>query len=836
MDEIIFLDRLKNLILLKVGIRTVTPADCTRIAAEISAEVKRCISVSTVKRLFGFAGIHYKFSDFTMLTLKTYVGEEIFGPGVSSKLNYGEETIDDWTKIHRNALKITQHTLDGIKSRPGIPFEHTINRRFADHDFEDFFDSHYSFTAFISQPGYGKTILLSHLAEKIIDNPIDFKNSTVLFLTAPGIFNTEQALSNLEDYLKARLSIHPGKSLVDYANENYSTSGGKLLIFLDGFSELVLKAENNILLFDSLINFICTIEDNNSIKLVLSMRTTTWIKFYECISPSAYLRSKWFRGNYFNPNEVTNVPQLSDKEVDLILEQNAHLNAGVIDAKLKKQLRLPLQIQFYYQLKQEEPGFNYSTNITFLELTTRFVTEKIYKSNNYTDKVLLLNKIMELTDYGRTSTSISKYELLTELNESEEAYIELLSEGILVEQRCYGEFHPTEDIHFINSYLFEYFLFVELLAKFDAKVDRSFFEYIDQEYRHSPLNFQLLQWTLKYIIKAADFEALSVFFQMDLNNYEKKYLILYIAENLDYRNKLSPKTKQVLEEYQLHQAILKVIVNLDFIDPYYQKAIEVLIRLTDDQELLATYHTQLLIFDILSMDSRKIRKRIDLLSVFNTTDRSLNIEIALWILSKLTGPRMQGNSLMEKIKLGISGKDPSAETPLPPNLATSYLLMILFTIFYSEPKDSLRIIRLIAGKHPGSSVRTSSFSVLVMSLFAYFSARIDPGKKTDQMEKVLRMLSSKAPSFKVPEYSGSIMKMVQIVQAKNKGDYIAAYDACMECLEVFRATHLHLNTIMIYNLVIEIFEEQNDHPKVNEYKYERLCFIDDHNISNAPFS
>ena len=163
MEDIFTLNEVKSLILLKTGIRTITPADCKRISIEISKTLNKNVSETTIKRLFGFAVVKHNFSKFTLTTLSEYVNKEDSQNWTSALPSNTQAPVNSWSDIRMNAKKVTNFTLKGIKNRSGIPYEMTISRKFAEHDFDDFFKSDYSYTCFISQPGYGRTILLSHL-------------------------------------------------------------------------------------------------------------------------------------------------------------------------------------------------------------------------------------------------------------------------------------------------------------------------------------------------------------------------------------------------------------------------------------------------------------------------------------------------------------------------------------------------------------------------------------------------------------------------------------------------------------------------------------------------
>jgi hypothetical protein len=68
------LQELKRLILVKQGISTIVPSDCQIISIAIQRQIKKNISATTLKRLFGFADLKHDFSKFTINTLKEFVG------------------------------------------------------------------------------------------------------------------------------------------------------------------------------------------------------------------------------------------------------------------------------------------------------------------------------------------------------------------------------------------------------------------------------------------------------------------------------------------------------------------------------------------------------------------------------------------------------------------------------------------------------------------------------------------------------------------------------------------------------------------------------------------
>jgi hypothetical protein len=837
MDEISILNELKGLILIKTGIRTITPADCKRISIEISKTLNKNVSETTIKRLFGFAVVKHNFSKFTITTLSEYVSGESLENWPSAININAENTPLSWTAIRNKVNKITDFTLKGVKNRSGMPYNMTISRKFAEHDFEDFFKSKHSFTAFISQPGYGKTILLSHLAEKVLteDTP-HYKESTILFIQAYSFFNAEQGSLNFEDQLKLLLNISKKENLISFIDNNYAQSGGKFVIFLDGFSELNLKKDLKKQLFDSIINFLCAIENMDSIKLVMGMRSTTWIRFYELIRHSAYLKTKWFPGNYFNVNDVSNVPSLTEKEVDLIISKIDGIDIREINPKLKAQLKFPFHIQLYYQLREEDPDFNYSTNITFHELISRFIQENIYRSNYYTEKILFLKKVIQLTSYGKKGNSVPKDNLIAELSAFKNAYMELLSDGILMEEKRYEDYHPREFVRFIHPHIFEYFLFIELLEKFHLQVDREFFRYIQNEYETEAVRFQLLQWTIRFIVRIGDLKSLTNVFHLPLNHFEHGYLILFIAENLKYRARYSTDTVQLLKEHDLHETIIAELINFDFVDSGYKEAISVLLEIADSEKHTLTYHAILAILDIQSLNQSAIGTRLRLLEGFDASGWQVDpYEITLLAHSKITGKPIERNELitgLENFKYLFF----KPGSPLTTKQGVIYLSTITLNMFYGSDEGSIRLIDTIIKLHPAEFSKRSAFTILIMNLKALSLAQSRPGKEADRLERILSNLHEQKSRFKVTQYAESLLKMTQAHQLKNKGEYTKACQYCEECIQLFKRNDLNLNCLLMYNLIISIYSDLNYIAKVNEYKYERLCFMEEKNIPTTLFT
>jgi hypothetical protein len=842
MPEIVILDNLKRLILIKTGIKIISPSDCKFISISIQKELHKSISETTIKRLFGFAEIKNQFSKYTINTLLEFVEKADSYDAIDHHQTSTLEATENLELTRAKAFEITLYTLKYIRNRSSVPYDMTIGRKFAKYDFEYFYSSDKSFTSFISQPGYGKSILLSHLVQELaLDDHAKYKNDIFLFLNATDIFEKLYESYSIEDRIKAKLGLNPDTKLTNYFDEQYERFGIKFIIIIDGFPELVVNKISKPRIFDKIINLISSIDESENIKLILSMRSTMWNRFYERFKYVHFLKQKWFAGSYFNLNDNSNVPPLTEQEIDDIFQRMCPQDFKTINKNVKSQLKFPFHIQWYYQLKEEYPEFNSYTNIIFFEIIDRFIQEKIYQSNYATEKILYCKKIIQLTNFGRNNSTVLKSDLIKELSVFNNAYMELLADGILMEEKINQNSFALEFVRFIQPHVFEYFLFIELLDVFDQQMDEHFFDNLNNDYFGNQVRFQLLQWSIRYIIRCEQFEHLSSILNLKLNNYEKNYLIYFIAENLNYKLKDDADLINKLKVNRIHETLSRHLIHFDFIDSCYKEAINSLILVVDTDQNLLFYHSILSIFDALSLDPEQISKRIAQME-------KLAGEAEKWVVDpyetlKLIYLKVKGISIKEhntllKIEefknneqiLNTDGRElPGAKQVLV------FLIMITVNLFYGTPLESIKIINSMIRLYPKLFVARKPFAVYLLNLLAVAKAKTVPDEKTNQMERILTTLYKNNAVVNPTLYAQTVFLSLKAQQSKNRREYTAALHYAEDCLKIYQRNKLVVNEIAMYNLIINIYQETDEHEKANEYIYKKISLLDDKGINPAPF-
>ncbi|MCX2575102.1 hypothetical protein [Pedobacter sandarakinus] len=831
---------LRRRILEKNNIKNISPSDCSLITANIQTALKKNISETTLKRFFGFANVSHQFSQFTINTLMEYVGQtgQTNHQDRKEYLDNGNQA--DLDQIRYHALRVTRATILYIRNRCTVPFELTIKRNFAERDLRIFRECSYSFTSFISPPGYGKSILLLHLIQNMfLEERAEFSKDIVLFISADHIFNEDMEDLSLEDRIKTKLGLPLNTNLIDFFDDIFKKRKVKFFLVVDGVSDLILNRQLKPKIFIRIVDFISTIEHSESVKLIINMRSTTWSRFYEKIRYAHFLRNKWFPGSFYQASIATNVPPLSNNEIEDIVRKINPANDQTISPHLKQQLKFPYHIQWYYQLREEYPDFDAFTNIIYYEIIAKFINEKVYNSTYATEKILFCKKIILMTDYGRQTLKVAKTELIKDFPVFKNAYAELLADGIIMEEKQVENDLPKEYVRFVQPHVFEYFQFIELYDLFNHQLDEHFFNTINKQYFGNQSRFQMLQWAARLLVRLYKFKALNVMLNLELTSFEKNYLLYFIAENLTYRSKVDDNLIREIESQKFHQTLIKHLINFDFVDTSYNEAISCLIEVAESKRTKLIYQATLSLLNCISLDKNKIEVRLEQIEAIEEEGKNwlLNpCEALSLIYGKLWNAEVKSNRPLEiienfKILANI------VPTDLPPDATEtlSYLFMLAINFLYGSQAETIKIVNAILYKHKRLSSTKNPIYLYLLSFSTLAHARINPGTHTDELELKLTHLVEDPSHFHAPSYARSLLLCLNSEQCKNKLDYENAILYAEEFLKIHQANNLTVHELAAYNVLIASYEKLNDHAKAAEYRLVRSELLTQKEIPSNAF-
>lgn len=833
------LDELRHLILKKVGIRVVCPSDCQVIALAISKKVNKSISETTIKRLFGFAAIHHQFSKFTINTLLEYVENDDTNAVTDAAINGSPYTGDkDWDYLIAKARTLSESTIKRVITQSDIPYHLTINRKFAEHDFNYFYSSNYIFTAFIAQAGYGKSILLSHLVQNLFLKPgARYAQDVVLFLHAERVFNVEVDSQNLETDLQKLLGLSTDKDLITYFNEQHEKNGKRLILIFDGFHDILRKNGLKPKIFDSIVKLLCDLEGSPAIKLVLSMRSYVWRRFYQNIRHSHYLKNKWFAGSYFRSVEQSNVPAFTEAEVELLFNKISSFPAKRLNPELKYQLKYPFHLSYYHELKSLYPENEYRTNLIFYEITLKYLSQKIYQSKHAVEKLILCKQLIQLSDYGMKGNRIDKSLLMDEFTVFRDAYMELLLDGLLIEEQHHEHGFPIEFVRFIHPHIFEYFLFKETLERHQDQMNEGFFNSIVTEYSGNNLAYPLLKWATFFTIKNGDFDPIILILNLKLGRWETNQLMLFMAEQFNYQLQNEPDGLNSLKKHNIHKELLGKFAEVDFIDPSYCNLLKIFSEISQDEEVKATYYSMMFIYDCLSLHVGKLQTHID---EFNATNHPLKHwpvhpgTYAMLLLRLLKGESINDHPAFQQLN---ASSDISAL--LKQMSGTQQLVSSIFLILINWLNgDLLQVITTINSikefKQSGSI--SDYYSIYMLHLLALAYSQHGKTKKANQLEQILNHIHQHPLRPDTSPCAKDLQQLVLAQQCLNRNEYEEALVHAHESVERYEKNHCFALQIIAYQILIRIYLEIRDIDKANEYRYIVLCLLDEKRISPNLFS
>ena len=824
----LILNELRHLILQKLGIHIISPSDCSFIALEINKLLHKNISVTTIKRLFGFAATHHQFSSYTINTLLAFVESEQKNPISKTTLEHTTfAELEEWDYLVIKSKSLSEATIKRIRDNCSIPYEFTINRKFATHDFDYFYHSNFSFTPFISQGGYGKSILLSHLVENLFLKPeAKFNNDVILFLHADKIFDLEKEKLDFTKDIASLLGLPAKTDLIKYFTEQHEQTGHKLVVILDGIIDILNKHGLKPKLFNAIVQLICDIEDSPAVKLVFSFRSYTWRRFFETIRHSSFIISKWFTGSYFKRKDYSNIPPFTIGEIEQILS-NFNVDLKSLSSEFTQKLRHPFQFYFYYQLKLEHPDIEYSNGLMFHEVTLKYVLHKVYHSNHAAEKIQICKKLIQLSDYGRKGNKISKKLLLEELISFRDAYMELLYDGILIEQLNDLDEIPTEYIHFIQTDIFQYFLFKEILELYNNEMDERYFNFIFNEYNNQEQQKTLLQLSIFQSIKENRFEIMKNIIWLKLNSNQHNLLMMFVAENIKHQINLNPEAKDKLKCGVLHSEMIKALPHLDFIDQSYQKILTVFSEIADSEITFVTYQSALIISDCLNLDIERLTERKKQLSKHKSITSKMLVnpsEIVDIMLDKFNG--------REGIQYPLFAKEnivPDLKLNEDPNNVLSGLLLTMIYWFKGDSQQAIEIINSMIRDTKELFQESKIYNAYLLHVLALETSRISMlNKKPDQLERILIYYHQRNQinSFNVKILFNTVLAM----QSLRRNEYDHAINYAKDSLAQMDNDFL-IAKVFINYILIKAYNTLGDQDKVNECKYSVLCLLEDKQIN-----
>jgi hypothetical protein len=790
------LSTLRALVLAKSGLSNIDPGRCKNISDYIFQDTKNYLSETTIKRFFGFANTQHKFSLFTLNSLSQYVGYSNWNIFCNKNIHLSTEE-NLWKVLKLEVKSITQNTLTIKKNKLGLPSDITAERNFYYPDFEYFLNNNYHFTTLSAQPGHGKSTLLTNLVDKYTNTANGSTTDNILLLLNSSSFKS--ALLNkfsINEYFKRELNLITINELNEFAINNPLQCNGKFIILIDDIDDLLTHDEY----LKVLIEFLTSIERNSIIKIVLVLRTNIWANLQQAISKSAYLNKFWYKGLFTDTEQPSNIPPLSTSEVLQTLSkiENKTITESNVHVKLLNQFKTPFWIQTYYNLKQENDNIRLKNPALCYDLIEYYIDEQIFLAKKSSEKIWLLKKIANTISEGNKGLRVSKEKLLYEINLHNNIYDELLYSGIIVEEKRFTTTTPTEIITFLNFDIYTYIVFLELLEKFNYKINEDYFNYVLENYNNSSQNNALiLNWSVRFCVTRNQYFGLKNLFNKNFPNSEKIILFRFIGYTVQYELSKNHTTLKLTED------LLDLLLSNKTIGYNYTKTLHKFSQNNLNHNYDLQINAALATVYIFNVNKTPLNS---LMLYFKKNYNQLNKLFKInpyYIIHSFINNLPQNTQILKEKIYDILDNLNSKElhlNELSTNDIISYRLCIIVLFQQKNYEDCNHFINTLLSTYPKKAfIRNAEFGIFVLNILAQIALKLNEIKKAEKILKFLKKLNDNI-------YQTAFCSVNLYALETNFLTYTEQYEEALHCINtaILLAEKHKYNGYIIAMLLIKI--------------------------------
>lgn len=768
---------LQKYILSKAAVQIVSPGDCKQISKHIEGLTGKVISETTLKRFFGFAQQQYNFSRFTLNTLAEFVGFSGWEDFCSAVPLEGDGALDQamWEESRRKALQVTATTLSSLKNLSGVPFQATISRSAIEADFAYFLNSDYQFFCLTGTSGIGKSIQMAHLTDNFfLREDAPYRDAIVWLLKGPTLKKLEPEEFNFEEYTREQFEVGQKITFLKYFREHPQEVRGKLMLMLDGFDDHVLDAAEQEKIFQKIIDLLCYGQGCEWLKVVVSLRTSTWLQLQKRINESEYLKKTWFSGVFYQKEARSNLMPLNKQEVKRalkIIQEDTRSENGIAgNAELYTLLGNPFFLHLYYQLLKKNPNASLRGSALYCELVASYVFQKIYQSGYSVEKLRIIEKLIKATNYGKSSAPVER-RILFEANDMYVlGYNDLLSEGILEERNVDSLFNYRIYVQFQHPAIFTYFVAQHLIDNGKEFSSVTLFKKVMQEYPDEQMRNLIIQWLMLFAVVNKPDDMTTIMFHPRLAPIETARLIVFITDLIEENPNLMTEDRKSDFIRKSVYFLAAHFLELDHIGTEQQGMIRTLLSATTDP----VQEANLLILQgtiaIALMDKKELEQTIDRLRKLDRNTlisayplhpvRAMEFIYRFYSLEPLT------EFFNEDIHNFIEyPPDVNPDKQLSATSLLSYQLGIFATMFGRSPRQSIAFVDVVKRLHPdlfsGDKYSGVAMYLLMRQAFAYLRRQMKP-----QAQKILEQLQRCGQLFAIEENYSHSMGLYEILQGE----------------------------------------------------------------------
>ena len=790
-------ENLKQQVLNKAGIKTVSPSDCRFLSATISNHTGKQISDTTLKRIFGFTFSKFSPSLYTLNILAEYCGSDgwdTFSKQMPTGNSYQKvkEVEGQTTSVMAKAVNVSHRTLQALINRSVIPFNLTVKRNLLNDHLKLFGQSSEIATVITAPAGYGKTTgLCQWVEEQLSVNSMD--SDKVLIFLSSKVLSPHPKTDSLSGWLHALMGIE--SDLVDLLKTE-AFSNKKLYIIIDGFDKEHFRPGEFELLADNILDLIALHRNYSNFKVILSLRSANWISLRNRIVIENTL-SNWFLGFMQDKAQETNMQLLSAEEIKLFCYQIDPAGCETIKPQVASLFTYPLFLQYYYQKHAQRFSLSNLDYFGIYDVIGSYFIDKIYNTHLATEKIIIITTLLQRGKVVNGNFVVDKLKVYEQLKELSDAYNELLSIGFIKEINRSTEDGFAKHIEFAQDRLLAYAMARNLIYSNNGLYDQYLINALNQQIDDA-YKIPVLKWCIFNAIKARQFHFFKCIIHVRLHAAEKALLLKFLINLIQHKylsiDEADPFKPRFCQEYR---DVFHYFFGLEFISPEYEEVLQKLLTLDIEEASKVLVNTCLGMLGIVQLNTALIENSItELGKVPEHVLRSFQINPLLCL-----------DAIYQYLKFGVVKREALAHITHfyfnPPKISHDaepyyanhiiYLLAISTMGIANNKRKLIRFINVLENCTAQNDQTSCKFFMNITKADSYFTlGDIEAGKKvyqeinddyaehscayTPYMKICLNLASAKMMAVTGCEYEAHlVVEKAKQTSSKMNFKYIEAY-------------------------------------------------------------
>ncbi|MRG46729.1 hypothetical protein GFS24_16535 [Chitinophaga sp. SYP-B3965] len=833
-----FIITLQNEVLRQFGVDNLQPNQCKHLAQAILNHTGKLVSETTLKRVFGFAVTQHSFSRYTLNTLAQYCRfkdwEEFQTHYYKKTLRPSAQTTDHsrWADVKKRAAAVSHYTLLTLKNRCGVPFDHTVPRQYCLSHIERFLESDYAATVFIAPAGWGKSMALVHAAEHFWfgRDPV-YQQDICWFINAHAAGSLLVKGFSLSAWLDNQLNLGNGENFREYFSANAHEKGGRLILIIDGFDELAMGADKLKMLYNKLEDFVYSNDQHTWVKVILSIRSSTWGEVFQQSTQYPAFRKYWYLGPEMDEETNTNIPLLTEQEVKSVLYNCEYEPATVrlFSENFLQKLRHPYYLQLFCQLSSTPDQSFVDENLSLYEIISRFIQNRVFNSPNNAFKIKIIEKLLVLLDMGRDGLYTDKSKLLNQNADLFPAYKELIADNILVEENLSQEIMFNVKIRFAHNFLLEYFTAMHFIQQHGSEVSEEMVQTVMDYFPQSPFRISVFKWLMRYAINNDQVAGIQYIFQQPLSTMGKAHLLEYVVLHYQQEGNHQPQLSRIFPPGYFRKNPISNFISDDFIHFKKRKMLNTLLGMAESPEDKLKIRCNLFVMALMQLDAEQCEIELANIKKLCMADDTV---MAMWI-----NPYEAFLFIYEYLKFGIMNEAARDKIyhyaqcwsfperqPFTVSEEAVYRAICFTFLLLGDPQQLLNFTQRLFKEHPSILYnRTDPFRLMMLCWKA--QAHLDTGDIASAKRiniHVERILKYYATDFFNGRHLETLQKIIAAGIYYKENDFNKAIRAAESAMDTAQKLDFKIFALLNYGVLNRIYQ----HLQMDKQKKDALQKIE----------